>query len=47
MSEITKARNQGLIAAYMNFFAVITAFVMAAVITGLVIGLYGPTYYRN
>ena len=47
MGEITKARNQGLLAAYMNLYAVIAALVVAAVVTGLVIGLYGPTYYRN
>ena len=43
--EITAARNQGLLAAYMNLFAVIAALIVAAVTAGLVIGLYGPVYY--
>lgn len=47
LGDITMARNQGLVAAYMNLFAVIMALVVAAVTIGLVIGLYGPTYYRE
>ena len=45
--DIKTARNQGLLAAYMNMFAVIAALVVAAVVTGLVIRFYGPTYYRD
>lgn len=41
------ARNQGLIAAYLNVAAIIVAFVVALLVTGLTIGLYAPTYYLN
>ena len=45
MGSIKLARNQGMVAAYLNFFAVIIAFVVALLVTGLVIGLYSPVYY--
>ena len=40
MGDIEVAKNYGLIAAYLNFFAVLVGFVVAFVATGLVIGLY-------
>lgn len=43
--DITAARNQGLLAAYMNFAAIIMAFVLAMLAIGLVIGLYSQEFY--
>ena len=45
MGHTEKARNQGLVAAYLNAAAVIIAFLVALLATGLAIGLYAPVYY--
>ncbi len=39
------ARQQGIIAAYLNIFAIIFSLVLAMLGTGLTLGLYLPVYY--
>ena len=46
MGDIRKARDQGMVAAYLNIIAVVFALVVAAVAIGVAIGVYGPIYYR-
>ena len=46
MGDIRKARDQGMVAAYLNIIAIIFALVVASVAIGVAIGVYGPTYYR-
>ena len=45
MGHVNNARNQGLVAAYLNVAAVAIAFLVALLATGLAIGLYSPVYY--
>ena len=45
MGDIRKARDQGMVAAYLNVSAIIFALVVAAVAVGVAIGVYGPIYY--
>ena len=40
------ARRQGITAAYLNVSAIIASLVVACVVMGLVLGLYGPIYAR-
>jgi hypothetical protein len=44
MGNMKVARNYGLWASYLNLSAVIVGFVVALLATGLVIGLYFPSY---
>lgn len=41
---IKVARSQGIAAAYLNVATILFALILAIVVTGLVVGLYGPTY---
>ena len=43
---IKVARRQGIVAAYLNIIAIIASLVVACVVMGLVLGLYGPIYAR-
>ena len=45
MGHTKNARNQGMVAAYLNVAAVVIAFLVALLATGLAIGLYSPVYY--
>ena len=47
MGDIRKARDQGMVAAYLNIIAIVFALVVAAVAIGVAIGVYGPIYYRQ
>ena len=47
MGDIRKARDQGMVAAYLNIIAIIFALVVAAVAVGVAIGVYSPIYYRQ
>ena len=47
MGDIRKARDQGMVAAYLNVSAIIFALVVAAVAVGVAIGVYSPIYYRQ
>lgn len=46
MGDIRKARDQGMVAAYLNIIAIVFALVVASVAIGVAIGVYGPTFYR-
>ena len=47
MANTEGAKKYGLIAAYLNVFAVIVGFAVAILVSGLVIGLYSETYWDN
>ena len=47
IGDIRKARDQGMVAAYLNIIAIVFALVVAAVAIGVAIGVYGPIYYRQ
>jgi len=47
MGHTKNARNQGLVAAYLNVAAVAIAFLVALLATGLAIGFYAPIYYLD
>ena len=44
---IDEARKAGMISAYLNFAAVVGAFFVACLCTGLILRYYGPVYRRN
>ena len=44
MDAIKQARTQGMIAAYLNFAAIITALALATVMIGLVVGIEAREY---
>ena len=44
---INEAKKQGMIAAYLNVAAIIAALVVACLVMGPVLGLYGPVYARE
>ena len=44
VNAIKQARTQGMIAAYLNFAAVITALALATVVIGLVVGIEARDY---
>ncbi len=44
LGSIKDARSQGIAAAYLNTAAIVFALVVFCIVTGLVVGLYGPTY---
>ena len=45
IGDIRKARDQGMVTAYLNIIAIVFALVVAAVAIGVAIGVYGPIYY--
>ncbi len=45
LGQTKLARQQGMIAAYLNIFAIIFSLVLAMLGTGLTLGLYLPMYY--
>ncbi len=47
LGSIKDARSQGIAAAYLNTAAIVFALVVFCIVTGLVVGLYGPTYALN
>ena len=47
MGDIKLARRQGMIAAYLNFVAIVLALVVALVVTALVVGIYGKDWSLN
>jgi magnesium-transporting ATPase (P-type) len=47
MGNMKVARNYGLWASYLNLSAMIVGFVVAILVTGLVIGLYSATFWDN
>ena len=44
---IKVARSQGMTAAYLNVAAIVASLVVACVVMGLVLGLFGPVYVRS
>lgn len=47
MGDIKLSRQQGMIAAYLNFVAIVLALVIAFILTTLMVGLYGEDFSRD